>query len=50
MEYVVCFIEEAKNMIDIECGNCKTKLTAPDELAGKKGQCPKCGNSVDVPK
>jgi transcription initiation factor IIE alpha subunit len=35
--------------IKFTCPNCQTGLEAVDELAGKKGSCPKCGKSLTIP-
>lgn len=35
--------------IPIQCPACGTKLQAPDQVAGKKVKCPKCGQVVAVP-
>jgi len=31
------------------CHNCNNEVTAPDAAAGKKGKCPFCGHSNDIP-
>lgn len=36
-------------MIRINCVNCRKKLEAPEEAAGKKGRCPGCGQVFDLP-
>src|SRR5262249_14323278 len=36
-------------MIRFACPNCNAVMTAPDNLAGSKGVCPKCGQKVKVP-
>jgi formylglycine-generating enzyme required for sulfatase activity/tRNA A-37 threonylcarbamoyl transferase component Bud32 len=36
-------------MITFTCASCQKKLSVKDELAGKKGTCPACGQSVAVP-
>jgi hypothetical protein len=36
-------------MIKFQC-NCGRKIQVKDELAGKRGKCPKCGNRIQVPK
>lgn len=33
----------------ISCPSCGAKSKAPDQLAGKKAKCPKCGKGVPVP-
>jgi DNA-directed RNA polymerase subunit RPC12/RpoP len=35
--------------ISFECSSCKASLKVKDELAGRKGKCPRCGNVVSVP-
>ena len=35
--------------IDIVCPSCTAKLRAPDNAAGRRTKCPKCGNAVVVP-
>jgi endogenous inhibitor of DNA gyrase (YacG/DUF329 family) len=32
------------------CPHCQTGLEAGDGLAGKKGNCPKCGKEITVPR
>jgi len=36
-------------MISFPCVSCQKKLTVKDELAGKKGKCPGCGQALTVP-
>ena len=36
-------------MIAFSCSACQKKLSVKDELAGKKGKCPGCGQPVAVP-
>ncbi len=36
-------------MIIFTCAHCRETLQLPEESAGQKAQCPKCGNLVDVP-
>jgi hypothetical protein len=36
--------------IQFQCPHCKTGLETGDDLAGKKGTCPKCGHEITVPK
>ncbi len=36
-------------MITFACPACQKKLSVKDELAGKKGKCPGCGQGVAVP-
>lgn len=31
------------------CSKCAKAIRAPDEMAGKQGQCPSCGHIIDVP-
>jgi predicted Zn finger-like uncharacterized protein len=33
----------------ITCSNCQSKIKVPDNAAGKKGKCPKCGNVIVIP-
>jgi hypothetical protein len=35
--------------IPVVCPSCATKLRAPDNMAGRKTKCPKCGTAVVVP-
>jgi len=35
--------------IVFKCPHCKKLLEAKDELAGRKGACPDCGQTVTVP-
>ena len=35
--------------IRISCSACHAGFTAPDSLGGKKGRCPKCGATIEVP-
>ncbi len=35
--------------IPVVCGNCQTRLNAPDAAAGKKVKCPKCQTVMAVP-
>lgn len=35
--------------IPVVCPYCATKLRAPDDKAGRKMKCPKCGSAVVVP-
>jgi len=37
-------------MIRVHCPRCQTRFTTSDANAGKTGQCPKCGNPIQVPK
>lgn len=36
--------------IQFKCPHCEKGLEAGDGLAGKKGNCPNCGNEITVPK
>lgn len=36
-------------MIQFECGHCGNAIKLPDEAAGRKGKCNKCGESLTVP-
>ena len=35
--------------IRVQCGSCGATMNVKDELAGKRGKCPKCGAVIDVP-
>jgi len=35
--------------IKFPCHNCHNEVTAPDAAAGKKGKCPFCGHSNEIP-
>ena len=35
--------------IEFPCPNCSAVLRTPEEAAGKKARCPKCGTIADVP-
>src|SRR5215467_3537279 len=35
--------------IRVICGSCHAAFRARDDAAGKRGRCPKCGASVEVP-
>jgi len=37
-------------MIRVHCPRCQTRFTTSDANSGKTGQCPKCGNPIQVPK
>lgn len=42
--------ERATSMpIPITCPACKTQFKAPDNAAGRKGRCSKCGESLHIP-
>jgi DNA-directed RNA polymerase subunit RPC12/RpoP len=34
--------------ISVECGGCGSKFQAPDKLAGKRAECPKCSAVIEV--
>jgi uncharacterized paraquat-inducible protein A len=36
-------------MIRFQCPLCNTVVSAPDADAGRKGDCPKCGQRLQVP-
>jgi hypothetical protein len=35
--------------IDFQCKHCGKNIQAPDKLAGKRGKCPKCRNTLVIP-
>ena len=35
--------------IHVDCPSCRTALKVKDEFAGKRGKCPKCGKTVEIP-
>ncbi|MHC4404414.1 MAG: hypothetical protein ACYTG0_32575 [Planctomycetota bacterium] len=35
--------------IQVQCGGCKRRYAVPDQFAGKKARCKKCGQSMVVP-
>jgi len=35
--------------IEFKCPHCHKPLEASDEIAGKKGKCPSCGQTVTIP-
>lgn len=35
--------------IAVACPHCEAKLNVRDEMAGRRGKCPKCGESIDIP-
>ena len=37
-------------MIRFECPSCKQTYTVPDQAGGRKGDCKKCGQRIEVPK
>jgi membrane associated rhomboid family serine protease len=36
-------------MIEFSCGACGVSLLVPDDKAGRRGKCPKCGGAMIVP-
>jgi hypothetical protein len=36
-------------LVDVPCPNCGAKLKAPDNMAGKKAKCKKCGKVFRIP-
>ena len=36
-------------MIALSCSSCGQRLSIKEEMAGRKGKCPKCGKPVQVP-
>ena len=36
-------------MIKFACPSCSKSMRVDDSYAGKKGKCPKCGNTLEVP-
>ena len=36
-------------MISLDCFACRSKITAPDQAAGRSGKCPKCGALILFP-
>ena len=36
--------------INFECGACGRTIEAPDAAGGKRGKCPYCGQSNDIPR
>ena len=36
-------------MIQLTCGGCRKTLSVADEMAGKRGKCPKCKTTLIVP-
>jgi hypothetical protein len=41
--------EDGFMTIEFTCPHCKQSLKASDEVAGKTGNCPKCGKEIKVP-
>jgi hypothetical protein len=37
------------SMISLDCFACRSKITAPDQAAGRTGKCPKCGALILFP-
>jgi hypothetical protein len=35
-------------MLDVECPQCANKMQAPDDFAGKRAKCVKCGHAFAV--
>lgn len=35
--------------IKVKCPSCQSGFTAPDNAAGKKAKCPKCGGAIEIP-
>lgn len=35
--------------IAVACPNCDAKLNVRDDMAGRRGKCPKCNRSIDIP-
>src|SRR5262245_26480499 len=35
--------------IDVTCPGCKTRFQVSDKFAGKKGPCPKCKTTIEIP-
>src|SRR5262245_43111340 len=35
--------------IRVECANCQAAFSARDELAGRKGKCPRCQAAIVIP-
>lgn len=35
--------------MNIKCSSCKASLKVPDNLAGKRGKCPKCSAVIEIP-
>jgi predicted RNA-binding Zn-ribbon protein involved in translation (DUF1610 family) len=42
--------EEKKQYTDFKCPECGDRLRAKKEHSGTKGNCPKCGKMVTIPK
>lgn len=36
-------------MINVSCPSCGKQLSAPDDRAGTRARCPKCGTTVEIP-
>lgn len=43
-------MDESDSIIKFYCKNCGQKIRVPQIHAGKKGKCPKCKNTIVVPK
>jgi hypothetical protein len=39
---------EGSAMLDVECPQCANKMQAPDDFAGKRAKCVKCGHAFAV--
>jgi hypothetical protein len=39
---------EARPMLDVECPQCANKMQAPNDFAGKRAKCVKCGHAFAV--
>ena len=35
--------------IQVTCPSCRSMFNAPDNAAGKRAKCPKCGGAIDIP-
>jgi ribosomal protein S27E len=48
-EMLVCIDRaEGSAMLDVECPQCANKMQAPDDFAGKRAKCVKCGHAFAV--
>ena len=43
-------MDDADSVIKFRCENCGQKFSVHKNIAGKKGQCPKCKNIIVIPK
>ncbi len=41
--------DQRATRISVQCPGCKSRLKVRQEMAGRKGKCPKCGTVVEVP-